>query len=237
MGSTERLPRCIHLAGADGSGKTTQARAIMAWLAGQGTQARYVWLRFPRLLCTPFLIYARLRGYSYQETVDGERYGYWDFRPSWVMRNLFPWALLVDTLIMALIRIYRPLWRGETVVCDRFVADVLVDLMLGVGDPCLDQRLPGRWFIGLLPRGTRTAVIDLETALAVERTPALRADRTRSARRELYLGLAARQGWPVVSAAPAPEVVTAELVEKVGTSPPGPLSSEERGRMRRSEVC
>jgi thymidylate kinase len=212
MATFERPPRCIHLAGADGSGKTTQARALIDRLAAQGTAARYVWLRFPRLSCTPFLVYARLRGYSRQETVDGQRYGYWDFGRSWVMRNLFPWALWVDTWLMALVRLYRPLWRGETVVCDRFVADVLVDLMLGLGEPCLDQRTVGRLFLWLLPREARTAVIDLETALAVERTPALRPDRTRSARRELYLGLAARQGWPVVSAADAPEVVTEKVI-------------------------
>jgi thymidylate kinase len=217
MGTVEWPPRCIHLAGADGSGKTTQARAVIGWLAQHGRTSQYVWLRFPRLLCTPFLVYARLRGYSYQETVEGERYGYWDFGRSWAMRRLFPWALLVDTLLMALIRIYWPLLRGETVVCDRFVADVLVDLMLGIGDPCLDQRLPGRLFVGLLPRGSRTVVIDLDTALAIARTPALRADRTRGARRELYLGLAARHGWPVVSAAAAPDVVTEELVEKLRT--------------------
>ena len=208
----EPLPRCIYLAGADGSGKTTQAQAMLAWLAGQGVRARYVWLRFPRLFCTPFLVYARLRGYSYQETVGEQRYGYWEFGASWLMRTVFPWVLLADTFLLALVRIYLPLARGYTVVCDRFVADVLVDLMLGEGQRELDRGLPGRLFLALLPPGVCTVIIDLGTATALQRTPALQGDRTRSARRNLYLELAARRRWPVVSSEPPREVVAAQLM-------------------------
>jgi len=78
------LPHCVCLAGADGTGKTTQAKAILSLLQKQGIPARYVWLRFPWLFCTPFLVYARLRGYSRHEIVGGHRHGYWDFRTSWI---------------------------------------------------------------------------------------------------------------------------------------------------------
>jgi hypothetical protein len=86
-------PRCIHLAGVDGTGKTTQAKAVLTMLRSQGMRARYVWLRFPRLFCTPFLVYARWRGLSRYEVVDGQRHGYWDFESSWLMSKVFPWVL------------------------------------------------------------------------------------------------------------------------------------------------
>jgi hypothetical protein len=71
---SQHWPRCIHLAGVDGSGKTRQAELIQSWLEQQGVPVRCVWLRFPRLFCVPFLIYARLRGYSRCETVGAVLY-------------------------------------------------------------------------------------------------------------------------------------------------------------------
>ena len=148
-----RWPRCVHLAGENGAGKTTQAKALLALLRCDGLPARHVWLRFPRFFCAPLLAYARLRGYSHRETVDGHEHGYWDFRRSWIMSVLFPWALLLDSWLAALVKIYLPLWRGYVVVCDRFVIDILADLMVGLGDACWDERMPGRLFLALLPRG------------------------------------------------------------------------------------
>jgi hypothetical protein len=225
---------CIHLAGADGSGKTTQARALADRLRERGLRVQPVWLRFPRLFCTPLLAYARLRGFSYQETVGGERHGYWDFSRSWLMSRVFPWVLLLDTLLMSMAKVYLPLLRGYTLICDRWVADVLVDLMLGLADARFDESLPGRLYLALLPPGARLAVIDLDSALAVARTPSLQGDRTRSARRELYLGLARRHGWPVISAEPPAEEVTARLITALEAKEAG--SDVRSGDMRSGDM-
>lgn len=217
-----RLPRCIHLAGADGTGKTTQGKALLAWLQAQGVQARYVWLRFPRLLCTPFLAYARLRGFSHQETTpEGNLHGYWNFERSWVMQNLFPWALLLDTLLSGLTKLYLPLLRGETVLCDRFVVDILADWMVGQKDAQLDRRLPGRLFLALLPPGTRVLVLDLDSEKAVQRSPELRGDRSQPMRRAYYRDMAGRHGWPVISADQAKEAVTAQLIGAIAPAEEG----------------
>lgn len=208
----EPLPRVIHLAGADGTGKTTQARAVMARLEHQSVRAHYVWLRYPRYLCTPFLVYARLRGYSRQEIVNETPHGYWEFERSWLMSKVFPWAVLVDAFIIGVIGVYIPLLRGRTVVCDRFVGDILVDLMVGTKDLRLDEKLPGRLFLRLLPRTTQMVVLELETAIAQERSPELTGDRSQPLRREAYLGLAARRGWPLVSSRLPMQEVTQRIM-------------------------
>lgn len=202
----------IHLAGVDGTGKTTQAEAILALLRSRGITARYAWLRFPRFFTIPFLVYARARGYSYRETVDGHEHGYWNFRASWIMSRVFPWVLWLDTFLLALFNVYIPLWLGRTVVCDRFVLDTLVDLMAGLADPRSDERLPGRLYLALLPRDARVVVLDLETAIARQRSPELGGDRTHSHRRQMYLDVAGRQGFPVVSTAASIGEVTSRLL-------------------------
>ncbi len=206
-------PRCIHLAGADGTGKTTQARLILALLCKQGIRARYAWLRFPRLFCTPFLIYARLRGYSHQEVVDGCRYGMWDFRASWLMANVFPWALLLDAFLIAMVRIYIPLWLGYTPVCDRFVVDILTDLVTGLGDLRFDERIPGRLFLALLPRDSAVAVLDLAPNIAQQRCPELKGDRSQPLRRAVYLDIARRHGIAVISTEDSIASTTAQLID------------------------
>jgi thymidylate kinase len=208
----QNWPHCIHLTGVDGSGKSTQAGLIQSWFERQGIPARCVWLRFPRLFCVPFLIYARLRGYSRRETVGEHQHGYWDFGASWFMAKVFPWALLLDAFLLALVKVYLPLWRGYTVICDRFVVDVLADLMTGFNDNGFDECLPGRLFLALLPRGARVVVLDLDTETARRRCPELKGDHSHAKRRAIYLDIARRRRLPVVSTEPSIEATMSRLI-------------------------
>jgi len=210
--SLDHLPRCIHLAGVDGTGKTTHAKATLSWLDRQSVPARYVWLRFPCVFSGLFRLYARLRGFSRREIVNGHQHGYWDFSRSWLMSKIFPWALLLDTLLVALIEVYVPLWRGYTVICDRFVVDILADLMTGLNDTRFDEHFPGRLFLALLPRGTLVVVLDLDTETARQRCPELKGDRTHSKRRAAYLNIARRQRMLLVSTEASVEATTSRLM-------------------------
>jgi thymidylate kinase/predicted nucleotidyltransferase len=221
-------PPLIYLAGVDGSGKTTHARLLLNALAAGGMRGSYVWLRFPRLTSIPFLAYARLRGYSWREVVDGVEHGYWDFRRSWLMSVIFPWALWLDTFLMATRKLYLPLMLGRSVVCDRFVADILVDLMLALNDPDFFCRAPGKLFLALLPSKAQVVVLDIETDLARQRSPDLRGDRTHAQRRQAYLRLAERLGWPVVNNAQPLENVSTELREKLIRQEKGDLHEPDQ---------
>lgn len=213
MRSTDTAwPRCIHLAGADGSGKTTQARALVRHLEESGFRVRRVWLRHPRLFSVPFLAYARMRGYSSREKVAGIEHGYWNFGSSWLLQTIFPWVLLLDTALLALVRVHIPLLWGGIVVCDRFVVDTLADLMVGLGKGRYDVRPPGSWFLALLPSDAQVVVMDLDTKVAQQRSPDLAGDRTHALRRQTYLEMASRQGWAVLSSDAPVEAVTQKLV-------------------------
>jgi thymidylate kinase len=193
------IARCIHLAGADGTGKSTQARNLIDRLHMQNASAHYVWLRWPRLLSAPLLVYARLCGYSWQETIDGHAHGYWSFAGSWVMSGVYPWLLWIDALLYSIPNVHLPLLFGKHVICDRFVVDTLADLMTALDDEYFDLRLPGKLFLALLPRATLVVILDLDFAHAVERCPELAGDRTWPQRRRIYRAIAAHQGFLVIS--------------------------------------
>lgn len=165
-------PRFIYITGCDGTGKTTQARRLLAHLTAQGVESQHLWLRFPFFFSLPLLAYARWRGYSWYEARGEVRQGYWDFSRSWLLRTCLPWVLLIDATLAALVKIYLPLSlsKGKTIVCERFALDMLVDLSLALDDVDLHQRLPGRLYRHLIPKEALIIILELDA-------PTLRARR------------------------------------------------------------
>jgi thymidylate kinase len=212
------LPRFIYLSGCDGTGKSTQARLLLARLEALGLRPRHLWLRFPFLLSLPLLAYARWRGYSWHEQAGEARHGYWDFRRSWLLRALLPWVLLLDALLAALRKVYFPLWLGRTIVCERFALDMLVDLSVAIGDAGLHRRLPGRLYLRLIPRGAALFVLDLDAETIRERRADLRADRRLEARLDVFRSLCAERSLQVLSSMAPVGELSRQLQELIGVA-------------------
>jgi hypothetical protein len=207
LASRARAPRFIYLSGCDGTGKTTQVRLLMEQQSSQGMRTRHVWLRFPFVLSLPLLVYARGRGLSWHEQCGGVRHGYWDFRGAPLLRLLLPWTLFADAALVGLFKIHLPLWRGETVVCERYVLDMVVDLIVAFDDPDLHKHLPGRLFLNLLPAGAMIAVLDLDAATIRQRRADLVYDKKLEARLEAFRLISRDWKLPIVSSFdPAKEV-------------------------------
>lgn len=219
------LPACIHLAGADGSGKTTQARLLATFLEGRGVRTRMVWLRFPRLTSIPFLVYARLRGFSKRTKVAGNEHGIWSFEDSWILRNLFPWSLLVDLWLLSLVKVHLPILFGRTIVCDRYALDVLVDLIAGIKDMGFDTKFPGSLFFKVMPARSKTILLDLDVETALRRSPELMGDITQETRRQIYLEISRRRNYPVISSVAAisevQEIIQENILKPDGQNQPG----------------
>jgi thymidylate kinase len=150
----------LYLAGCDGVGKSTQAQILTEELYSRGLRVRRIWLRYPFFFSLPFLVYARVRGFSWREVNGSVVHGYWDFSSSWLMQKVFPWFLLLDTSIAAFWKVRLPLWRGYSLICERYVIDILVDLFLGSGDFTLYNHLLGKLFLRLVPKSGRVIVLD-----------------------------------------------------------------------------
>lgn len=157
----QKQPFFIYITGCDGTGKSTHARLLRQKMAAAGIETSHLWLRFPFFFSLPLLAYARWRGYSWYETSGEVRHGYWDFRQSRLLRLLFPWLLLFDATLATLYKIVIPQWRGKSIVCERFVLDMLVDMSLAFGEK-MHLALPGRLLLLLLPSHAQTAILDLD---------------------------------------------------------------------------
>jgi thymidylate kinase len=205
----------IYIAGCDGTGKSTQAELLMQRLSVQGVKAQHVWMRFPFFFSLPLLAYARWKRYSWHEERDGMHHGYWDFRRSWLLRRAFPWIFLLDAAIVALLRIYLPIWRGENVVCERFVLDMLADLIVACDDPALLNKPPGAWFIKLIPHRANTVILELDAETIRTRRPDLKTDCKLEARLQAFRRIARNGAYPLISSALPVEVVQGRIWERI----------------------
>jgi thymidylate kinase/predicted nucleotidyltransferase len=189
----------IYITGCDGTGKTTQTRLLVDQFRTQGINVKHIWLRFPFFFSLALLFYARLRGLSWYEQNGSVRLGYWDFRSSWIMRNLFPWVLLIDASIVAFLKIYISLWAGKTILCERFVYDMLVDLSIAFNDHHFIEKIPGRFFLRLLPKNSIVVILTLDLQTLKKRRLDLTYDQRLNQRLHEYEKLASRNFLPIIS--------------------------------------
>ena len=136
--------RVICIIGIDGSGKTTHAKELLSAIKNS-TKTRYVWFGSAYFLSYPFMALCRLAGFTRVHNLPSNQ----DHVEHQYYRNksiafLWPWVQLIDALIFVTLRIYIPLKRRYLLVLDRFVHDILVDIMVDVNDPNLHKSFVGQ---------------------------------------------------------------------------------------------
>jgi hypothetical protein len=141
---------------------------------------------------------------------------------------LFPWLWLLDTAIAALFRVYLARLRGFTVVCDRFIYDSLVDLMLALRDDRLHRKLVGRLALRLVPKDAAVLLLDADSARLRHRKRDVAHDEHLAVRQDLYRLLAGHLRLSVLDTSGRRESVTAmmDLLQKRGPAEGEEISGE-----------
>jgi thymidylate kinase len=188
----------FYITGCDGTGKSTQAGLLVDYLLSQGVRVKHLWLRYPFLFSIPFLIYARFAKLSWYEIREGNRFGYWEFKKSQFLRLFFPWTLFLDTILAATFKIYIPLLLGKTIVCERFVIDILADLMVAFDDSNLYNYFPYKWFIRLLPKHSCVVMLELDRDSIISRRTSLQFDRNLDKRLDAFHQLNSKYKIPCI---------------------------------------
>jgi len=188
----------ICIVGPDGVGKTTHARLLVKAYRNNGIRSDYVWMRFHHILSLPLLALARRSGLTeIQRYTNGRKAVYHNFGRVKPFAMAYRWLLLVDTLIAIMIKVYPKVALGSTVVCDRFVYDTLVDLIISTNDTKVLRYFTTRLFLSLASKSKAVVMIADPEALKARREDVLH-DRNLNLRMELYKSLSIRFGLPVV---------------------------------------
>lgn len=181
----------VCLVGADGTGKTTLARRLVTELGQNRTPARYVWFRFPYFVTFVILGVAKvlkLTKYQKADKVTIVEHNF-HFQP---FKTLYPFALLLDTLLHYVTRFLIPLKLGFVIVCDRWIPDIMVDIIMDTGNPSFEETLIGRLFSNLASRTKLTVLVDASEDTLRMRRPETARDPLAKARHLLYRRLASR---------------------------------------------
>jgi len=218
MQNPRQNSRLICLIGSDGVGKSTLVQHIIDFREAEGVRAKRVWFRYPFLFSIPILVYCRMSGLSYYQEHDGVRFGRWEFwRSRWVPQ-VFPWLQLIDTAIYLYLFVRLPLWLGRDLICDRFIHDVLVDIMAGISDHQLYIKRVGQLFIRLVPDVADVVCIDATWDVIRRRRPDLIHDATWQVRRDLYHSLSKELEIPIVDNSRSVVLTQIELRKLLGST-------------------
>lgn len=178
-------PVCI--IGVDGTGKTTQAKLLIHKLTQENCIAEYRWVRFHHLFSLPLLFIARFLKLSEVQKIDeNSEIGYHYFERSKIISFLYPYLLYIDTLIDVFLKIYIPILSGKLLVCDRFIYDTLVDVMVSTKNyDFLNSKLC-TMYINLIPKNAIVLMLATEESILKGRRVDVFCDKTLPLRIKLY---------------------------------------------------
>lgn len=193
------MRRYIIVSGIDGCGKTAVVNELCKRLEREGLSTRYEWMRYNHRLVKPIHGLCRLVGLSRAYEVDGRRIWRHEFYQSGLFSSCYITLTWLDVLLGRLLLEIRLLLRQvDVVVCDRWVPDVIVDLVV---DTRRRGLLCGKWherFARLLPSRVRQYVIERDRENIYACRPDVTRDVAFSFRRRLYRRLARHPGIVVV---------------------------------------
>jgi len=190
--------RFFYIFGCDGTGKTTHSRLFAEKLRSEGVKIKCLWMRFPFFFSIPLLLYARSKGYSWSEKISGHVYGYWDFSRSRILKIFLPWALLMDAFLASVIKIHIPLSLGLNIVCERYVFDMMADLLVAFGEESNLYSKIFALFPKLIPKNSSLVMLDLEIEAIHKRRPELSLDRNLRPRLAAFRSIAAKFDLTVI---------------------------------------
>lgn len=110
----------ICFTGMDGTGKTSHATKIVRTLKTMGIPCQYSWCNWLPRVSFPFMVLIYLVTCGYRRK---------DYHKSKILRKTWNYIVICDFLFIYLFRIKRYLLVGKNVVCDRYVYDMIADLM------------------------------------------------------------------------------------------------------------
>jgi len=159
----------VTFSGVDGSGKTTQAEALLSAFQTCHLRAQRVWSRGGSASWIGWLTGRRQRVPVSGTAKDRVRARQTRFRSPW-LRWGWSWLTTLELLWEYALRIALPLCLGRVVIADRYLFDTLADWGAYFGEESVEKRSAARLLRGLSPRPAVAFLLDLPSAVAQSRS-------------------------------------------------------------------
>lgn len=185
----------------DGTGKTTHSRGLIDHLRMSGIKCRYVWFGNAYFFSYPFMIICRILGLTnIYHVANGLSVSEHQYYKNKTISQMWPWVQFLDAVIFVNLRVKLLLLRGFTIVCDRFIPDILVELMIDVNNDKLYEELVGRLMLRLMPRSSLVIMLCVDEKTSWQRKDDVPELRYLSRRKKKYQLIGHSMRIPIVSA-------------------------------------
>ncbi len=211
------MNKLICIIGPDGTGKSTQVNLLIYSLREKGINYEYRWLRFHHLFSLPILVLARLMGLSEVKTLEnGDKIGYHYFYKSKIISQLYSLLLFLDTVIFTIVKVYIPLKvLNKNIVCDRFIYDTLIDLMVSTRNFDLYRSTTGKRFLSVLPKNSGSLMLIADENTLRDRREDIKYDMNLNLKINLYKKLAQKYKIPVINSNLPVNEVNMQILELI----------------------
>jgi thymidylate kinase len=204
--------KVLCLIGGDGTGKSTHAKRIVNDLGKKGKKSIYVWFGQPYIFSYPVMfIFNRLGFTKNHKLANNIVCNEHQYFKSKAISFIWPWIQLLDLAILTLSKVDFPAGNGKNVVCDRFVYDTLVELMVDTNDGALYKKTVGKLIISLKPKNAMVVRLDIDSALAFSRRDDVPNLHFLKVRRQYYDVISKSLSVKTVDAARPFDVVSSEI--------------------------
>lgn len=191
----------ICIIGPDGTGKTTQIKLLIDYYKERKIIYEYRWLRFYHFFSVPILVYARICGLSEVITLlNGEKIGYHYFYRSKTISAIYPYLLFLDIFFLMIFKVYLPLMRGKKIICDRFIYDTIIDIMISISSYDFYKKNLGRLFISLIPKKSHIFLLISDQNSLKNRREDVKKDKNLKIKIMLYSELAKEFNLNIINA-------------------------------------
>ncbi len=203
----------ISFSGVDGSGKSTQVKLLQERLAGMHIESRRVWCRWRPITSLPLLMILRRMGYAKVHHTSSIGFVETKIPPNG-LSSLWAFLTQLDNLLKTGPMILIPLMLRKTVICDRYVLDLMVEGSADLGRSGRVATL-GFKFLKVLPRPRQAFLVLVEPSVAFQRKPDMPTIAHFKARTELYKELAGSLGVTVLDGSQSPERIHDQIWSRV----------------------
>jgi thymidylate kinase len=206
----------ISLSGIDGSGKSTIALALQDHLKKRyDVDCRVIWCKFGNSpLNNPRLIHLVKRLLAANEKPNQVPEEHQTNNSGTHVHRIYRNLLWLNHSIEIFTCISVPLIQSQTVICDRYIFDSMVDLQQELG---LNRQRAEEMFSGhLIPKPNYKFLLDLPAEYALHRKTDTESEGYLIERRRMYLEIAQSCGLHIIDSTQAFETVLHQVLEFTG---------------------
>lgn len=221
----KRWGMLICFVGMDGTGKTTQAKRLVAALQAKGIKSRYGWNGYEQFLTWPLIALGQAL-FLQKKDAFKDYAGYSQTKRGLFKNGFLSWAyellVLLDYLAQTMVKVVIPLMLGRTVVSDRYIYDLVVNLAVDLDYP--EAKI---WSIVdklsfLLPKPDLIFFLDNPEQVSYGRKSDIPSIAHLTNRRRIYLDMARKAGATVLDGSRGLEEVESaiqgEIRQRLGVS-------------------